>query len=489
MRSRAAALFLAWVTVTPAPAAVVGRIDVVGNERTHASVIQRELLLAPGDSLAPNRLAESERNLRALPFLGDVHVQVQPAGTDTVTLVVTVQDLYARALSPLVEGDLDELSWGGVAVDYNLLGRGRTARLTAFDDARRGRRLTGRYEDPRWRDSRLRLGLVGGWADEGHTLSVRVEQPFYSLAATHAFGLSLASEAARTRLYRAGALTALYEDREESANLWWSRSTGDAVKLRPGLALTVSERRFAARAPFIYAPDDRRRVRPSASLTVWRPRYVTERYLRYLGPEEDWQVGSWARAGVGASPRWLGSDREYLFGSLTLAPQHRLAPGWYLFASIDGSGRWRSGRVENLWLRAATRLYGRRSLAGRPVVLALRFDVDRLHRPEDGGQLLLGGDAGLRGQPVRRFDGSRRLLASAEVRPLLVRRRDWALGGALFADAGGAWSQQPEMAGGLGVGLRLGLPRVYDTPLLRADVARGVRGGGWQLSVGLGQPF
>jgi hypothetical protein len=55
---------------------------------------------------------------------------------------------------------------------------------------------------------------------------------------------------------------------------------------------------------------------------------------------------------------------------------------------------------------------------------------------------------------------------------------------------GNAWTPP---AGGVephpaaGIGLRLGLPRIYDTPILRADLARGLRGGIWQLSFGLGQ--
>ena len=42
---------------------------------------------------------------------------------------------------------------------------------------------------------------------------------------------------------------------------------------------------------------------------------------------------------------------------------------------------------------------------------------------------------------------------------------------------------------GFGAGGRIGLPRVYNTPVMRVDLAYGAGDGAWQLSFGIGQYF
>ena len=262
------------------------------------------------------------------------------------------------------------------------------------------------------------------------------------------------------------------------------------MKIRPGIQVSFSDRTFDARSTYTYEPEDRRRVLPSLVLTLWQPRYVTDRFIRYLGPDEDFQVGSSATVRVGVSSQTLGSDRDYPFAAITVSPRFHFERSWYLFTSLSARSRWHGGDYESLLTNCSARLYGRLPEWPFSPTLAVRLDYDTLSRPEDAGsQYLLGGDNGLRGYLPRRFDGSRRLTAGVELRPVFLRRTDWALGGALFADAGGAWDGNPSLHSAVGAGIRLGLPRVYDTPVLRADLARGLAGGVWQLSFGLGQYF
>ena len=53
-------------------AQVVREVEITGNTRTKAEVIRRELLFEPGDTLTVDLIEETERNLRAFLFLGDV---------------------------------------------------------------------------------------------------------------------------------------------------------------------------------------------------------------------------------------------------------------------------------------------------------------------------------------------------------------------------------------------------------------------------------
>ena len=66
------------------------------------------------------------------------------------------------------------------------------------------------------------------------------------------------------------------------------------------------------------------------------------------------------------------------------------------------------------------------------------------------------------------------------------------IGAALFADAGTAWTPgliPRRWVSSVGAGLRLGLPTVYDAPVLRADLAHGLDGARLQMSLGLGHAF
>lgn len=467
---------------------IVASIDVRGNTRTRSEVVLDELLFHPGDQLTVALREESERNLRRLLYLGRATIRTESTAQGSLHVTVEVDDLYARAVSPLFSGELSEISFGAVAVDYNLFGHGQYARLTAFNDATSGRRLTAQYGNPRLRRSHLRLSTEMGWSEEGHRLGLSLSRPFHTLATARAYGLSVSSAAARTRLYGGGSLAALYENRVDAGSLWYVRSYGQVTKVRPGLQLAVSDRSFDALAPFTYTPDDRRRVLPGMMLTVWRPRYARRRYLMLLGPQEDFQTGSFVTLTAGLSSRALGSDRSYAFASLTVAPGIELRNDWLLLTAWRTRLRWRDGGYSNLVSSGSARLLGRLSSLPTTPTLAMRFRADGLWRPEDAGsQFLLGGDSGLRGHRPRRFDGTRRLTTGIELRPLFLQRPDWVLGGALFVDAGGAWNRQANLHAAAGAGLRLGLPRVYDTPVVRVDLARGLAGGLWQLSFGLGQ--
>lgn len=59
----------------------VDRILVVGNERTSASVIRRELALAPGDPIGEDALVESQRRLASLGLFRRVRITELPFGT------------------------------------------------------------------------------------------------------------------------------------------------------------------------------------------------------------------------------------------------------------------------------------------------------------------------------------------------------------------------------------------------------------------------
>jgi hypothetical protein len=466
----------------------VRSITISGNTRTRTDVIRRELLFAEGDALDSAAVAETARNLRRLLFLGDVRIDTHPDGA-RVDVSVHVRDLYARAVTPLLSGDRDELSYGAVALDYNFLGRGQVVRLTLEHDAVTGNRGEAHYDVPRVRSSRWAAINRFAVGEEGYLAQSVVSRPYFALAARWTAGATGYAQSRIARRYSGGKLAASYRDRLQGASVWYGRSFGGPIKVRPELRLSVSDRQFEPEAGYTYAPTDRRRVLPSAGLVVWRPRYETARFLHRLGRLEDLQTGSWVAGRVGLSGRALGSDTDFIFGSLELSPRLKPAPSVYTMATGLIDLRYQDGGYANLYARAELRTHVRiRDIHS----FAFRILADAVSRREDNDQLLLGALRGLRGYVPRRFDGSRRLLVNAEARPTLHRRPTYVVAGAAFLDAGSAWTpaiSSRALSVSSGAGLRVSFPRLYASPVLRADLAYAFRDEAWQLWVGLGQYF
>ncbi|MDQ3389531.1 MAG: hypothetical protein M3483_08515, partial [Gemmatimonadota bacterium] len=96
---------------------------------TKQSVIRRELLFRTGDCFSPELLLDSERTLRASPFLADADLfgVRQPDGSHRV--IVETRDEWSTRIEPQV----DSRGGGLVGVEVreeNLLGTGQ--RVTAF---------------------------------------------------------------------------------------------------------------------------------------------------------------------------------------------------------------------------------------------------------------------------------------------------------------------------------------------------------------------
>ena len=466
----------------------IHRIVIHGLERTDEQVIRRELLFAEGDILDSTHVAETERNLRRLFFIGKVQIHLlnRPNG---VEVMVSVEDLYSRALSPLISGQIDELSFGVVALDYNFRGRGQRLRLGLEDRAISGPWAEFLFTEPRLGGSRRALATQLAAGIEGHAHALTFSRPFATLADRRAYGFSLFSQQAVRRFYSEGQLVTRYQDELDGGRIRLNRSYGAQTKVRPSVQLQVTRRRFTAISSDGYAPADRTRVIPSVGLLVWHPRYKRARYMRDLGPLEDLQTGSWLSLRWGFAHRSLGSDRTFSFYQAQLAPRFEPTKRSYAELTLFTSTHRGEGKFYNLFASASATAYFRLGVAHS---LALRTSWEALHRSEDADQLLLGLERGLRGYAPRRYDGTRRALFNLEARPTLVRQPWYTVASAAFVDCGAAWTPNREKVSLVcspGLGIRLGWPKVYNTPVLRGDIAYGLAEGTYALSLGMGQYF
>jgi hemolysin activation/secretion protein len=204
--------------------------------------------------------------------------------------------------------------------------------------------------------------------------------------------------------------------------------------------------------------------------------YLSTRNLDQIGRTEDVYLGRSARMELGLASTAWGSTRDALVLNGSLQAGAELGDERYLINSIGLRGRLESGELADGVLDANSRFYLRqseRSVFFAAASASLTSNLD----PEQ--QLLLGGDNGLRGYPLRYQAGTANALFTVEERfysswqPLKL----FNVGAAVFFDAGRSWGHDDYAAApegwlkDVGIGLRLGSARSGLGNVLHIDLA------------------
>ncbi len=115
-----------------APRVFVERIDIEGNVRTLDKVIRREFQFSEGDAFNAFRLQQSERDIRALGFFGNVDVSTERGSTpDRVVIKTTVEERSTGDITFGVGFSTSDSVGGQVSItERNFLGRGQFVRAS-----------------------------------------------------------------------------------------------------------------------------------------------------------------------------------------------------------------------------------------------------------------------------------------------------------------------------------------------------------------------
>jgi hypothetical protein len=171
--------------------------------RTQQRVVEREVLLRPGEILDSARAAETGRNLRRLSVFRDVTVDTS---ADRSTLRVVTKDGWStRPYASFRSAGRQNLFSVGV-LETNFLGLAATldARFVQDPDRSQARLALGA---PRIFSNRLSAGAFFNRLSDGHSVGAGIEQPFFSLSARNAARASVVSFDGRVLRFRNGVLT------------------------------------------------------------------------------------------------------------------------------------------------------------------------------------------------------------------------------------------------------------------------------------------
>ncbi len=470
---------------------------------TRPEVIERQLLFQPGDVFSPELIAESARLLRQNDYLYDVTIQPILRQDGKVDVEVTTRDVWT------LEGGASFSRSGGTnntsiwAEDTNFLGTGKEVTIQRIGTVDRTSNLV-RFRDPNLLGSRVRLTLSYADNSDGGRQRFELERPFHSLSSRWTAGVRTFRDERLEQLYTAGKAIEGFEHRHDFLEVYGGLSRGlvNGAARRWRLGFTYSSDEFTdsskfptSSSPFkaviplpkpakVTVPQDRALAYPWISFESVEDGFVVERDLDRIQRSEDVNLGHQFNLLLGLSSPTFGGDGERWIVQSAASAGWRPAPRQLVLSQLGVSTRWATdGGTENLVAGGRVRWYARNF--GDQVFFA-SLGADLAHRLDDEDQLLLGGDSGLRGYPLRYQAGDRRVLLTLEQR-FFSRREIFHLlhvGAAVFFDAGQAWfatrptdrnpefwAQQKRVLKDIGIGLRLGSSRSSRGAVLHLDAA------------------
>jgi len=449
---------------------------------THEETVRSQLLFAESEPYSKQKVEETERLLRGQRYLFDAHIAANcyHEVDQTVDMSVRVRDVWSLNPGFSFSRSGGENGTGLEIEDQDFMGRGELVSLGWKSDVdRNSLRLV--YDDPQ---------LLGTWwrgrvsyADnsDGSMSELSVGRPFYSLDTRWSAGTDLRFGDQRMSRYREGHVLDEFDENVNHFEISGGRSHGlqDGWTRRwlAGMRYDASDFTPSPDSELVAAlPEDRKFVYPWLGVEWIEDDFDTAHNRDQIGRTEDLNYGTALRADVGLASSALGSDRNAALFGLSASTGLRLGERDSLLLGSGLTGRWESIGLRDTALRGEARYHhpqGERALFFAAARANAVIDPDLDH------QLLLGGDNGLRGYPLRYQSGTASVLFTAEERFFTkwFPFRLYQIGAAVFADAGRTWGD--DVAGqaplgwlaDAGVGLRIGNSRSGLGNVLHVDLA------------------
>jgi outer membrane protein assembly factor BamA len=449
--------------------------------RTKPSTIRAQLLFASGEKYLGRKLAETERALRLLNFVYDARVVPVRYADGKVDIRVITKDVWT--LSPGISfGRAGGTNSFNVNLqEENFLGWGKGLQISHGSTVDRTS-STVAWTDPNLFGSRWISALTYANSSDGSQRSLLVAQPFYSLDAPWSAKIAAVNFDRTISRYNLGEIVDQFNDNEATYELSGGVSSGliDGWTRRLTFGMHYDRNSFlptpASVTPAQQLPPDRTLSYPFVGFDLLQDKYAKVGDENQIGRTEDLYFGTEITGQIGLSNSAFGANRNAIMLSAKALRGIDVSQLQQLFLTSDFSTRIEDGRARNLIADAAAKYYWRWRPDWLLYAAASGTVTDSL---DPDMQLLLGGDNGLRGYPLRYESGTSRALVTVEQRfytdwyPFRLAR----VGGAIFADVGRTWgtgvvgNSDPGLLRDVGFGFRLGNTRSGLGNVLHIDFA------------------
>ena len=436
--------------------------------RTRPSVIRSQLLFKPGDRYQRRLLDESERILRSVSYLYDAAIRPVSYHDGRVDVKVSTWDVWTLNLSFNFSRSGGTNSTGLQVEELNFLGTGIALHVHRTSDVDRVSNLY-QVQD---------LHVLGSWTavtatyennSDGNLHELTVNHPFYALDDRRAWGVEALNWTRVDSLYDLGNIVdRFHEDFTTVAgNYGWSQGLRNGWVQRWSVGATLDQHEFSATPLWdgvTTLPHDRKLIYPWLDFSLLVDDFLKLKNRNQIERTEDFYIGTLLQARIGWTDRAWGADRNALIFSSAGARGFAFEGGSMLLLAENVSGRLEQGTLRNGLLTGSVKYY---FVESPRALLYGAVQGAQGHNLDLDQQVLLGGDTGLRGYPLRYQAGTGSALATLEQRYFTdwYPFRLWRVGGAVFFDAGRTWGNAPLSApsAGLlkdfGLGLRFGNAR------------------------------
>ena len=453
--------------------------------RTRPALIRRVLLFKTGERVSQRVIEETERLIRQTTTVYEVLIRPTRYEDGVVDLEVRTRDTWTLQPGLRFRREGGSTSTAINFKETNLLGTGTTLgveRNSTIDRTGTLLQLSNEHLFDGWTS----ISLQRGSFDDGSSGAYSISHPFYALDTRWSAGASLTTFDRRDQLFEAGNPVGDYRHFQHGADAFIGHSNGLQGRWTHRQTFGVN---YVADA-YEIDPSKPPPAAPPADRTLAGP------YFRYEAVEDDFltvmnrdliqrpeylQMGLHSTVQVGRSLGAFGATEQPWQLSGQLSKGFRGGGGRQLLASGNYAAQYgaTSGDVRSVGgaLRYFVPQHG-------SFLLYLSGSLDTVQSPNAADDLLLGGDTGLRGYPIRYQRGTRRALFTAEERyytdyyPFRLFR----VGYAAYVDVGQAWNSQlpntnPGWLADVGIGLRILSARASFGNVLHLDLAFPVHSG------------
>ena len=448
--------------------------------QTRASVIENALLFKPGDRVSVAVIEETERLLSGTRYL--YHVQIRPVAyhDGVVDIEVLTQDTWSLVPGVSVARSGGTNSSGIRLREYNFLGTGTTLGFTHTSDVDRSSDQL-LLSNERIFGTRTAANLSLARNSDGYRDAASVVRPFYSLDARWAAGAAAVKDSRIEAVYNAGNVVSQYRHRQEvaEAGAGWSRGRVDGWVQRYSVGVSLLDNTYADEPGLVAPPalnQDERFIGPFVRYELIEDRYAKVTNRDMIGTPEFFNLGLAVKMQLGWASTSLGSSQDTLLYAASVDRGFEPSPNDTLLAGAAVAGRYAGGRIGKQLFGVQGKYYREQ---GKGWLFYAAAAGDILTHPDVLDMLLLGGDNGLRGYPLRYQAGDKRVLVTLEERVYsdLFIWNLFRVGAAAFVDVGRAWGGNnvnvgnPGWLSDAGVGLRISSVRISTKDVLHIDLA------------------
>jgi len=448
---------------------------------TRESVIRKFLLFGEGDVFDPLRLDETERNLRALPFLKSALVAAGKLHDGVVDVEVITQDAWTTEPGVSFGGKGGVTTYGFDLKEKDFLGTGRTLAIAYDKEAERSNRSF-EYIDPYFLGRSYVLGdFLYANNSDGEEERVSIGRPFVAFSSRNSASILFDHLTLTNRIFAEGDILSRFHQRhtEGDAEYGWAIAASETRAQRAFLRFRAVEDRFflVHDSPAPVLPEDRLFRFVTVGYQDIQNDFLKKNFVNRAERYEDFNLGRSIDVEAGVSPSAFGVPKTTGLFRLAIGEGWRLGPRTFVLGTLSYRTRYDGDFENEIFSGNGFFVHEFESMLPRQTFVS-RVTFDRGWNLDRDVQFFADGDNGLRGYHLYAFEGDKRVVWNAEQRVFLGREilQLFSLGAAAFFDTGAATpAGEPlrfrDFKTDVGVGLRIGITRAATNSILRIDVA------------------